>query len=414
MADIQLDSITNDADTGVFDKLMAAVNAQIESQYLNNRITGSDYANVYLGGMQAVLQQSMQFALQEQLTEAQIEDVVAGTALKTKQLEIAGQELAAKTYEVETLLPDQHNTNVAQQTILATQEEAEQYKVDSLMPAELAQIQKQTDVAERTITEQELTGAKQRTILDTEEQAKQYEVDNILPANLAQVQKQTDVAERGMVEQESTGSKQRLVLDKDIALKTYENTVLQSDQHNTNIAQQTLLATEEQAKQYEVDNILPANLAQIQKQTDVAERDMAEQEATGSKQRLVLDQDIAIKEYENTTLQVDQHNKLVKDVDVAERGMVEQELTGIKQRIILDTEEEAKQYEVDHLLPEQLTKLQEEIDLLQSQDQAVYTDRVLKDKQAAKLGLDNVMKQAEAARQSDPSFVYTPNYEETL
>lgn len=243
MADIQLDSITNDAGTGVFDKLMAAVNAQIESQYLNNRITGSDYANVYLGGMQAVLQQSMQFALQEQLTEAQIEDVVAGTALKTKQLEIAGQELAAKTYEVETLLPDQHNTNVAQQTILATQEEAEQYKVDNLLPAELAQIQKQTDVAER--------------------------------------------------------------------------------------------------------------------------------------------------------------------------GMVEQELTGIKQRIILDTEEEAKQYEVDHLLPEQLTKLQEEIDLLQSQDQAVYTDRVLKDKQAAKLGLDNVMKQAEAARQSDPSFVYTPNYEET-
>lgn len=96
MADIQLDSITNDAGTGVFDKLMAAVNAQIEGQYLNNRITGSDYANVYLGGMQAVLQQSMQYVLQEQLTEAQIEDVIAGTALKNKQIEVANAELLSQ------------------------------------------------------------------------------------------------------------------------------------------------------------------------------------------------------------------------------------------------------------------------------------------------------------------------------
>lgn len=120
MADIQLDSITNDAGTGVFDKLMAAVNDQIESQYLNNRITGSDYANVYLGGMQAVLQQSMQYVLQEQLTEAQIEDVIAGTALKEKQTEIAEVERLAKTYEKDTLLVDQHNTNVAQQEALYT------------------------------------------------------------------------------------------------------------------------------------------------------------------------------------------------------------------------------------------------------------------------------------------------------
>lgn len=107
MADIQLDSITNASGTGVFDKLMEAVNTQIESQYLNNRITGSDYANVYLGGMQAVLQQSMQYVLQEQLTEAQIDDVVAGTALKNKQAEIAEVERLAKQYEVDNILPEQ-------------------------------------------------------------------------------------------------------------------------------------------------------------------------------------------------------------------------------------------------------------------------------------------------------------------
>lgn len=146
MADIQLDSITNASGTGVFDKLMEAVNAQIESQYLNNRITGSDYANVYLGGMQAVLQQSMQFVLQEQLTEVQIDDVVAGTAIKEKQLEVAEVERQAKAYEVSTLLPDQHNTNVAQQTLLATEEEAKQYEVDNLLPEQLIKVQEEIDL----------------------------------------------------------------------------------------------------------------------------------------------------------------------------------------------------------------------------------------------------------------------------
>lgn len=110
--------------------------------------------------------------------------------------------------------------------------------------------------------------------------------------------------------------------------------------------------------------------------------------------------------------------KIDKDIDIAERGMVEQETTGVAQRTILATEEQAKQYEVDNLLPEQLLKIQEEIDLLQTQDQVAleqiktaYTERVLADKQAAKLGLDNVMKLAETARAGDVNYVYTPNYE---
>jgi hypothetical protein len=335
MADINVDDITNSGGTGVFDKLMESISGKIETEYLENRITGSEYAQVYLGGLQSALQQSMQFVMQEQLTEAQIAGVEADNLLKAKQLEVAEVERLAKVYEKDTLLVDQHNTNLKQQTLLDTQEESEQFKVNNILPAELVQLQKQTDVAERTMAEQEATGLKQRILLDTEEEAKQFEVDSILPQQLAKLQKDIDVAERSMLEQELTGSKQRVLLD-----------------------------TEEEGKQYEVDNLLPQQLA-----------------------------------------------KLLKDIDVTERQMTETELTGIKQRILLDTEEEAKQYEVDNLLPEQLIKIQEEIDLLQSQDLAVYTDRVLKDKQAAKLGLDNVMKNAEASRTTDPNFVYTPNYE---
>ena len=73
--DIELDTITNAAKTGVFDKLMDSVNDNINSQYTNGRITTSDYANVYLGSLQAVLQQSIQFVLQEQVSEAQIRSI---------------------------------------------------------------------------------------------------------------------------------------------------------------------------------------------------------------------------------------------------------------------------------------------------------------------------------------------------
>jgi hypothetical protein len=82
MAEILITDITNVDGTGIFDKLMDAVNKQIETQYLNNRITGSDFANVYLSSLQAVLQQSIQFTLQQQLTEAQIADTNASIALK--------------------------------------------------------------------------------------------------------------------------------------------------------------------------------------------------------------------------------------------------------------------------------------------------------------------------------------------
>ena len=183
MADINISDVTNVGGTGTFDVLMAAVGTQVELQYAANRITGSDYANVYLGSIQAALTQSIQFNLQEQLVEAQVAGVLADNLLKAKQL--------------------------------------------------------------------------------------------------LQVVKQTDVTEREMVEKESTGTKQRILLD--------------------------------------------------------------EEKATSDAQQLILAKDLLLKA---------------------------------------------------------------------EQIKTTYTDRVVKDKQASKLGLDNAMKQSEAARQSDPTLIYTPKYTE--
>lgn len=50
--------------TGVFDKLMSAGKAHLEAEYGKDRIKGPEYATVYLGMMDTVMNQSIQFLLQ--------------------------------------------------------------------------------------------------------------------------------------------------------------------------------------------------------------------------------------------------------------------------------------------------------------------------------------------------------------
>jgi hypothetical protein len=67
--------------TGIFDVLMDAVNQNINSQYKKNRITGSDFANVYLGSVQAVLQQSVEYYLRRDKIEADTALTLANTTV---------------------------------------------------------------------------------------------------------------------------------------------------------------------------------------------------------------------------------------------------------------------------------------------------------------------------------------------
>jgi hypothetical protein len=58
--------------TGVFDDLMEAVNTHLEAQFQLGRITGTDYATVYLGAMQAALAQSVAWGLGAEKTNAEV------------------------------------------------------------------------------------------------------------------------------------------------------------------------------------------------------------------------------------------------------------------------------------------------------------------------------------------------------
>jgi len=54
---------TIDTKTGNFDHLMKAVTLHLEEQFNAGRITGTDYATVYLGALQSVLAQAVNFTL---------------------------------------------------------------------------------------------------------------------------------------------------------------------------------------------------------------------------------------------------------------------------------------------------------------------------------------------------------------
>lgn len=92
--------------TGIFDILMSAMNKNIETQFVKGRITGTDYATTYLGGLQVVLQQSADLLLRKDLTAAQIDGIIADNDIKAKELDIKQQELLLAQQQINALLKD--------------------------------------------------------------------------------------------------------------------------------------------------------------------------------------------------------------------------------------------------------------------------------------------------------------------
>lgn len=63
LADLTTEIVTPTEGTGIFDILLEKMEKRIQEQYEAGRITGSDFATVYLGTVQSVLQSSIQFLL---------------------------------------------------------------------------------------------------------------------------------------------------------------------------------------------------------------------------------------------------------------------------------------------------------------------------------------------------------------
>lgn len=167
------------AGNGVFDTLMRANKAHLEEQFDKGRIKGSEYATVYLGSLEHVLNNAVQFllskdktALDAQLIEKQIALADKALLKADVELQIAQAELAKVQaentllasqklkIEAETALISQQKLNaITENTVLVAQECKLRAEYDVLMETKLKTSQETQLLTWKVTTEKAQTSA---------------------------------------------------------------------------------------------------------------------------------------------------------------------------------------------------------------------------------------------------------------
>ena len=114
--DITLGSVTG---TGIFDKLMATVAAQLQAEFQADRITKSDYGQVYVSALNATLAQAIQFLLTKD--QAAIQAATLVTQLELLELQKAQLQLQNEKLALEKLQTEQQTLLIAAQRGLTEQ-----------------------------------------------------------------------------------------------------------------------------------------------------------------------------------------------------------------------------------------------------------------------------------------------------
>ena len=128
------DLTTSDIEgTGVFDILMRANKAHLESEFQKNRIKGTEYATVYLGSLESVMQAALQFLLQRQ-------EVALKAQLMEQQVLVAQAEVQKANAQVELARAEVEKTLIEKEILLLSKDK---------VPAEIAHINAQTELTEK-------------------------------------------------------------------------------------------------------------------------------------------------------------------------------------------------------------------------------------------------------------------------
>lgn len=96
----QLTTATKDG-TGVLDVLLRAARVQLDEQYTKDRIKGAEYAQVYLGAFQTILQNATTFLLQRQQSNQEALLRKTQVDLASAQVLIANAELTLANAKIE-------------------------------------------------------------------------------------------------------------------------------------------------------------------------------------------------------------------------------------------------------------------------------------------------------------------------
>lgn len=180
MADYVIQPITNEDlttkvvdGTGIFDELMTAANAHLTYQWEQDRITGSSYAEVYLGQLTAVLGQAVLFLTERDKTYLNNLLVQSQIKLADAQVALAAQDLLNKQQELlnneqELLNKQQELLNAQKQMELMEQQIQLAKKQVELADKELLAKDKEMQLLDKQITVQEATADLTRQKIKTE------------------------------------------------------------------------------------------------------------------------------------------------------------------------------------------------------------------------------------------------------
>ncbi len=199
--------------TGVFDVLMKATKLHLQEEYESDRITGAEYAEVYISAMSAVMQQSVTFLLntqQEEKIQAEIALVRQQTVTELAQTDDTIPEGLGFNGDgvVEGLVASKKAIDALQANLVAEQIShsiAETELIESklgLAPAQMALTGAQTDLAVAQIS----LSAAEVTLVSAKRDLTASQV-NLGPAEVLLTDAKTDLV-----------TSQLLIADADIAL----------------------------------------------------------------------------------------------------------------------------------------------------------------------------------------------------
>lgn len=164
--------------TGVFDALMRATKAHLEQEFSKNRITGPDYATVYLGALTQVLQTATAFLLAKQKAELEAKLIEQQIALTLKQAEKTASELAQ--IDAQTLLINQQRTNLVAEALNIPKQGAMIDAQKDTQVSQKAHVEAQTLL----VTQQKANAIIEGTVLTAQECKLRAEYDLTLATTL--------------------------------------------------------------------------------------------------------------------------------------------------------------------------------------------------------------------------------------
>lgn len=192
--------------TGIFDVLMRVTKVHLESEYVKNRIKGPEYSTVYLGSLESVMRNSMDFLLQRQKAALEAE-------LMAQQVLVAQAEVQKMAAEVD----------LAKEKVLLAKVELEIMNLNKAkIPAEIAHLEAQTHLldTQRTLAEtkspHELDHLDAQTELVGQQKANAVLEGSVLVAQECKLRAEYDVL---MVSKDKTAAENALLVQKNVTEK---------------------------------------------------------------------------------------------------------------------------------------------------------------------------------------------------